>query len=717
MKRKKTKDFHSPTVQIKSSPPRYYGLFIEILAVLILAGIPFGMGKFFEFNQPDPFDGGAYAYSAWHLHQGGKLNVDEFSAARPGTLLANYLGVVMFGYSELGPEIIQMILQLASLGIMFYTLRRCFGKVAAVLCTTLASIYLSAPLIAKFGNVKEQFMIPFMIASACFLMLAIQTQRKRFWISVGACVVWPFYFKPVGLSIFFAAGILVILPAIFRRQALRQAAIRLLMLSAGAIAGIIPLAVFFIWQDCLREIVYTTPVYFIKLSVVIAIVILVIPSLFDFWKKADITNKLKTVHKRYWIIGAGGFVAAYLIGTGTVYFQRDAIQGDVAGYLDATPFVALPVHSYTFLENFLSRFWTSLGTQDFYVTSSRKLMGFKEQAPIVFRYCRILNLPILFALVSTAAGLIHLILQWKKKSWKLEAPEQILLLLASWWLIDMAFIWISPRSYEQYYLPMCASAAMLGGYGIWRFMEHLNPVRSITGRFLAPAALLVMTALVWPILAGITHSPFSGQAYGQRSRGYVQSWESTRAKLRENEVDPWEQLSDYIRTHSGSDDRIYVWGWYPGIYVRAQRLSASSQAFEGNMHIMPPTSLSITVRQILGGFSRHSPRFIADGRKREFPWNVPPLELWPEWILPPQNQLRIPKEMEGQYRGFLSTEKNKIDKYESKYSSFLANDSPEEAERFEAMKPFRDYVMQNYKVIGVFGSHVLFERIHSAGTP
>ena len=34
---------------------------------------------------------------------------------------------------------------------------------------------------------------------------------------------------------------------------------------------------------------------------------------------------------------------------------------------------------------------------------------------------------------------------------------------------------------------------------------------------------------------------------------------------------------------------------------------------------------------------------------------------------------------------------------------------PAEAERYEAMKPFRDFVMNNYRIVKTYGQHVLFE--------
>jgi hypothetical protein len=74
------------------------------------------------------------------------------------------------------------------------------------------------------------------------------------------------------------------------------------------------------------------------------------------------------------------------------------------------------------------------------------------------------------------------------------------------------------------------------------------------------------------------------------------------------------------------------------------------------------------------------------------------------------------------YPGFLCTEPQTVQRFETSFSAFLKQElaavSPEEYLRFEAMKPLRDYVMEHYKVVGVYGNmHVLFERKPSAEKP
>jgi len=183
-----------------------------VLAVAVLAGLPFVLGKYFEFNSPGAFDSGAYVYSAQHVLSGARIGYDERPSAQPGTLLVNMLGVKLFGFSERGSEVLQMLLQAAALALMFVTVRRLYGTLAGVVSVTVASVYLSAPLIAKFGNVKEQFMIGFMIVGICCFVF-YQFRDKWWWAMLaGAALVAGPMFKQTGMSAIGATGLFV-LPA------------------------------------------------------------------------------------------------------------------------------------------------------------------------------------------------------------------------------------------------------------------------------------------------------------------------------------------------------------------------------------------------------------------------------------------------------------------------------------------------------------------------
>jgi hypothetical protein len=264
----------------------------------------------------------------------------------------------------------------------------------------------------------------------------------------------------------------------------------------------------------------------------------------------------------------------------------------------------------------------------------------------------------------------------------------------------MTFVWISPHSYEQYYLPLNASAAMLGGYLIAVYYDRAKTAAS-RPKWAAIGALglLLMMAMAWPVFGGVTKSPHTGAVYRNRTTGLPERQRGYAQRLKEVHLGqnrgPWEDLAKYIRDNSTPSDVIYVWGWFPGIYVQAQRMSPAPKAFEGTMHTLSPQELSERVAELLSSFEKRPPRFIVDTYKIHFPWDRPPLELWPRT-----------------QKGFLPVQEQVVSQYEAAYAKLLREKikDADEAKRFEAMKPFRDYVMKNYVVVRAFGDHVLFQR-------
>jgi hypothetical protein len=271
-------------------------------------------------------------------------------------------------------------------------------------------------------------------------------------------------------------------------------------------------------------------------------------------------------------------------------------------------------------------------------------------------------------------------------------------LFGVWWILDAAFVWISPRGYEQYYLPLNASAAMLGGYLVAMYRDKVVRSNYYPGWILAGAAgLIAMIAMSWHIVFGITVSPFSGQPYGERSRGYAQRWEEVQQFTRGATMD-WQQAGDYIREHSVPTDGMYVWGWFPGIYIRAERICPSPYAFESSMHTKSTEDMSKLMSDLLTVFNKKKPKFIVDSRKYEFPYDRPPLPLWPT-VMKSRGDFQL---MQGN--------DEQIAQFDDAYTKSLAEQFKDgEADRYKAMKPMRDFIRHNYKITGTFGQHVLFE--------
>jgi hypothetical protein len=183
-----------PKIAVNTSRLRDIAISMVIAVALLTAAIPFCYGKYIEFNTPGPFDSGSYVYSAQNISEGAQLGVNEIASARPATLLLNFIGVKMFGFSETGPKLIQTLLQVIALTMMFIAIKKLYGSAAACVSVILAAVYLSAPLLAKFGNVKEQFMIAFMVISASCFILSQLTGRWWWTLATGAAAVNIYYF-------------------------------------------------------------------------------------------------------------------------------------------------------------------------------------------------------------------------------------------------------------------------------------------------------------------------------------------------------------------------------------------------------------------------------------------------------------------------------------------------------------------------------------------
>jgi hypothetical protein len=590
--------------------------------IVILTAIPFTLGKYFEFNSPGPFDSGAYVYSAKHVIDGAEIGVEEIPSAQLGTLLVNILGVWLCGFNETGPKLIQAVFQATALLLMFIAMHKLFGKLPAAVGVIIASVYLSAPLIAKFGNVKEQYMIAFMILGiSCFVLRQL---NGKWWYAMlaGAFVSWAPLFKATGVSAAGAIGLFVILQPFLKHRTPKQTAVDILLLLAGAAAAIGPLYIWIIGWD-------------VKLALPYEFV----------WK-----------------------TIAKMLPAGAATGQAKSASGYIAG--------------------------------------SRELVPFSQQWPRVLRYYGLLILPITLAAGAIIVRIIRMPLRLKSENQDTQYAirntqyDRFVLLFAVWWILDMAFVWISPRSYEQYYLPLNASAAMLGGYLIALYTDKLtSTIYKTRWRVVGFIGFLCMLVMSWHIFFGITKSPHSGREYGRKRRGYAQKLNEISRRRSDNLKAPWEAVAEYIRLRSEPTDKIYVWGWYPGIYVKAQRFSSASKAC-----ILPqlePQKLAETVTGLLAEFEQEMPKFIVDSRKRHIPTDRPPYELWP---------IVLKGFMGAKKARFLSLDKNEIATCDRLWFDFLKKQFDEdEALRYQALKPLRDFVMQNYKIVRMFGQHVLFQ--------
>jgi hypothetical protein len=337
-----------------------------------------------------------------------------------------------------------------------------------------------------------------------------------------------------------------------------------------------------------------------------------------------------------------------------------------------------------------------------YVSSLRATIPFSEQWPRTLRFYLALCLPVSLAVGSIVVRIGKVILRLSKKS----QPESIrydydrfVLLLTVWWALDMTFVWVSPASYEQYYLPLTVSGAMTGCYliAVWRDKFTKAVVKTkwvITGI----TGVILMIIMCWHIFFGLPRSPYSGMKYPDKRNGYVQRWDEIKNRKYRGWKGPWEVTGEYVREHTQLRDKIYVWGWVPGIYLTAQRFCPAPNAFESEMHARPPQQLEQIVDELLGCFNKEMPKYIVDSRKQHLPLDRAKFELWP--II----------SYSGEQPNFLPTDPQIVEEFEKQWGQMTSKRfGDDEARRFEIMGKFRKFIRENYDIVQMFGENVVFK--------
>jgi hypothetical protein len=499
---------------------------------------------------------------------------------------------------------------------MYIATRKLLGRLPAAVSVIVASIYVSSPLIAKFGNVKEQYMIACMVTAIS--LFALRQSGGGWWYSLlaGAIVSWAPLFKETGTSAIGAIGLFVLLQPIFRHRTWKQTGIDIVLLLAGAAAAISPVYIWIIWRDVQISLPYS--------------------------------------------------------------FAWEAIRG------------LLPAHQ-------------AAQQTNNYVSSLRATIPLSEQWPKVLRYYLALCLPVSLAIGSIITRFGKIILNLSKKSQP--APgrcnyDRFVLLLGVWWALDMAFVWVSPASYEQYYLPLTASGAMTGTYliAVWRD-KLIGAVSKTKWVITGIASLILMVIMSWHIFFGLPRSPYSGMKYPEKRNGYAQRWNEIGHRRHNGWKGPWEVAGEYIRNNTQPSDKIYVWGWVPGIYLAAQRFCPAPNAFESEMHTRPPEQLEQIIDELFVSFNKEMPKYIVDSRKQHLPLDRLKFELWPIAGYSSQGQPQ-----------FLPSDPQIVAEFEKQWGKMTRDRSgDDEARRFEIMGKFRKFIRENYDIVQMFGDDVVFK--------
>jgi hypothetical protein len=184
----------------------------------------------------------------------------------------------------------------------------------------------------------------------------------------------------------------------------------------------------------------------------------------------------------------------------------------------------------------------------------------------------ILLLPLLMAV----ATLIHSFLWWLRPRYRppeIEAPLRALNpvcplhvpLFAAWFFVALYGALVSPHGFRHYLVPTIPPLLLLAGYLI-------NVLRAETG------LLRRLQERAWVTTAFVAMAYFAYEAvnlqFAEMSKVWVSRIDPWLNGVGRYDPSHWEVVGDAVQRLTGPNDRIYCWGYMPGVYLEARRLNA-----------------------------------------------------------------------------------------------------------------------------------------------
>lgn len=141
---------------------------------------------------------------------------------------------------------------------------------------------------------------------------------------------------------------------------------------------------------------------------------------------------------------------------------------------------------------------------------------------------------------------------------KPSACPRYMLLFAVWTLLAFYGALLSPHAFRHYLVPAIPPLMLLGAH----LLNFLIGEHSLMGAIQRSA---------WSTLALVGIAFFGAEAVQRQ-------WEEVSQVIVYRHIQgrraEWEQLGDVLRHATKADDRIYCWGYFPGVYLEARRINS-----------------------------------------------------------------------------------------------------------------------------------------------
>lgn len=146
-------------------------------------------------------------------------------------------------------------------------------------------------------------------------------------------------------------------------------------------------------------------------------------------------------------------------------------------------------------------------------------------------------------------------------------------LILSWWLIAFGNVLVQGKFYDYHYLPLLAPSALVTGLGFSALLRF--PLSRIPRRSIRVALIAGLIAVA------IAATPMGGRAVelarvtvgGQTMDEYIASRSEYALSL--YNVGEIRAVAKLLQETTTPEQRVFVWGYAPTIYVRAQRRTVS----------------------------------------------------------------------------------------------------------------------------------------------
>lgn len=131
------------------------------------------------------------------------------------------------------------------------------------------------------------------------------------------------------------------------------------------------------------------------------------------------------------------------------------------------------------------------------------------------------------------------------------------LFLVLWLISSIAATLVGKRMYSHYFIQILPPLCLIAALGAARYFTEKSGLGAKYWR----AAIVLLTVVPALVFFGMTLS----------SENATNAWNDPQQDFR--------PAAEYIKAHTNPSDRIFVWGWFPPVYVYSERIPATRFVF------------------------------------------------------------------------------------------------------------------------------------------